>query len=507
MYIFVRSNFISMQTHPSADFEETGLDPENWEAFRALGHQMIDDITDYLKNIAQSPVWKPMPDESKAFLDTALPEEQKDAAAVYEDFKKHIFPYTKGNIHPRFWAWVQGTGVPTAVLADLLASAMNPNVAIGEHAAMYVDSQVLNWCKEIIGYEKSASGMLVSGGSVANLTALIVARNSKIPGVRKSGLYASSRQAVIYASAQVHSCVDKSAEILGLGSENLRKIQVRSDYTMDTEALEGAILADISKGNFPFCIIACLGTVNTGAMDDLSAIRSIADRYSLWMHIDGAFGALAVCSPDFAYLKSEIKLADSVAFDLHKWMYMPYEVGCVLVRNAHSHRNAFAMTPEYLLNHNKGLAAGPDSYNNYGIELSRSFKALKVWMAIRNMGVNKFKAVIHQNIMQARYLGELVNAAPQLELLTPVSLNIVCYRYVRGDMDDVMLNDLNKNICIQLQEQGIASPSSTILNGRYAIRVANTNQRSRREDFEVLVAESIRLGDVLAERVGGSIST
>ena len=495
-----------MQTIPPADFEETGLDPENWEAFRSLGHQMIDDITDYLKNISQSPVWKPMPDESKAFLDTALPEEQRDAAEVYEDFKIHIFPYTKGNIHPRFWAWVQGTGVPTAVLADLLASAMNPNVAIGEHAAMYVDSQVLNWCKEMMGYEKSSSGMLVSGGSVANLTALIVARNNKIPFVRRTGLYVSSRQPVIYASAQVHSCIDKAVEILGLGSENLRKIQVRPNYTIDTEALEGAIQADIAKGNMPFCIVACLGTVNTGAMDDLSAIRTIADKYNLWMHIDGAFGALAVCSPDFAYLKSEIKLADSAAFDLHKWMYMPYEVGCVLVRDAHIHRNAFAMAPEYLLNHTQGLAAGPESYNNYGIELSRSFKALKVWMAIRNMGINKFKAVIHQNILQARYLGELVNAASQLELLASVSLNIVCYRYVREDMDDVMLNELNKNICMQLQEQGIASPSSTLLNGRYAIRVANTNQRSRREDFEVLVTESIRLGDALVEQVGGRSS-
>lgn len=474
---------------------EIGLDPDNWDDFRKTGHQMIDDITDYLQNISNEPVWKAFPSESKSFLETDVPEDATSLNEVYEDFKKHILPFTKGNIHPRFWAWVQGTGMPTAVLADMLASAMNPNVTIGEHAAMYVDKQVISWCKEIVGYKSTSSGMLVSGGSVANLTALIVARNAMLTDVRQIGIYGLEAQPVLYASAQSHSCVDKAGEILGIGSANIRKIRVKADYTMDTAALEAAIEKDIANGLKPFCIVAGLGTVNTGAMDDLAEIRKIADKYRLWMHIDGAFGALAVLSPDFAHLKNNIQQADSIAFDLHKWMYMPYEVGCVLVRDAHAHRNAFEIAPDYLLQHERGLAAGPDSYNNFGIELSRNFKALKVWMTIREHGLNKFSEIIHQNILQARYLAHLVEASEQLELLAPVSLNIVCFRYTIPTLTTEKLNHLNKEICMQLQEQGIASPSSTILEGKYAIRVAITNHRSRKSDFDILVKESIRIGE------------
>lgn len=475
------------------------LDPEDWESVRKLSHDMIDDVIDYLQNVRNRPVWQSIPQHTKSLLSEAsLPNHSTPLTDVYKTFEEHILPYTKGNIHPRFWAWVQGTGTITGVLADMLASAMNPNVTIGEQSAVYVDTQVIDWCKEMMGFPDTSSGMLVSGASMANTTALVVARNTMIPSVREKGLESLIKKPVIYASAETHSCITKAVEVTGIGSENLRKIEVDDQYRIQTDKLIDAIESDLSSGHMPYCIVANAGTVNTGAIDDLQQIESICKKYNLWFHVDGAFGALAKLVPSYFDQLKWIEKADSVAFDLHKWMYMPYEVACVLIKDKAMHQKSFYIQPSYLLNHERGLAAGPESLNNYGIELSRGFKALKVWMSIMENGIDKYKEQIEKNILQAKYLADLINKNEELSLLAAVPLNIVCFRFEpETGMHIGTLNQINKEIVMSLQEQGIASPSSTILDGKYAIRVAITNHRSVKEDFDILVKEVLRIGHQL----------
>jgi glutamate/tyrosine decarboxylase-like PLP-dependent enzyme len=383
--------------------ENLTLDPENWDAMRQLGHQMIDDLFDYWQNIREEKIWKPIPAEVKEFLDQPIPEKGQNPDDVYREFKQNIFPYNKGNVHPRFFAWIQGTGTPLGVLADLLASGMNPNVAIGEHSAMYVDRQVVNWCKELMNFPADASGILVSGGSMANITALTVARNSfRDEKIRAKGLKAASSQLVLYCSVETHSCIQKAAEVIGLGTEAVRKIGVNDQYELDTYALKAQIELDIEAGLLPFCIVGTSGTVNTGAIDPLDELLVISKKHGMWFHIDGAYGALAKLDPKYAGRLKAIEEADSLAFDLHKWLYVPYEVGCTLIRDAKKHRESFAITPNYLIQENRGLSGGLDSINNYGFELSRGFKALKIWMERRQVLVPA--PVIAQQRFWLRYL-------------------------------------------------------------------------------------------------------
>jgi aromatic-L-amino-acid decarboxylase len=472
------------------------LDPENWSEMRKIGHQMIDDIMDHLEQIRNQPSWRIMPLEAKQFLQKPVPQKPEDIKNVYQDFKKYILPYNKGNIHPRFFAWVQGTGTPFGVLAEMLAATMNPNNAIGEHAAMYVELQVIEWCKQMMNYPPESSGILLSGASMANVTALTIARDHQLNlSVRQKGLRNVESKLVLYCSEETHSCVQKAVELIGLGTDSIRKISTDAGYRINTELLTASIEKDILDGFTPFCIVGNAGTVNTGAIDPIEEISAIAKKYNLWLHIDGAFGALAKMVPEYEEQLRYIEQADSLAFDLHKWMYMPYEIACVLVRDKQAHRNSFALTPSYLEPETRGLAGGPEPFNNYGPELSRGFKSLKVWMSLKEHGLEKYIAMIRQNIAQAFFLGQLVQQEEQLELLTPVTLNIVCYRYISEGLTNEKLNLLNKEILISLQEQGIASPSSTILKGKYAIRVAITNQRSRQSDFELLVRETLRIGN------------
>lgn len=475
--------------------EEQNLDPKNWDSMRALGHKMIDDMINYLQDIKNQPSWKAIPDEIKKKYHYDIPEEPTAVEEIYEEFVKNILPYPKGNIHPRFWAWVQGTGTPLGVLADMMASAMNSNVAIGEHSAMYIDAQVIKWCKQMMGFPENGSGMLVSGGSLANITGLIVARNYFTEyTIRNTGLKAREKQMTIYCSTETHSCVMKGVEMIGIGHDYIRKININDNYEIKIEDLKKCIVEDIANGYEPFCIVANAGTVNTGAIDDLKAIREICDDYKMWMHIDGAFGALAKLTAEYSAQLKPIEVADSVAFDLHKWMYMPYEVGCILINDRAKHRNSFNITPSYLLNHERGLAAGPDPYNNYGMELSRGFKALKVWMSIKEHGIKKYGQLIYQNILQCREFAKMIDSHNDLELLAPVSLNVVNYRFVIKGQKDELLNKLNKDILMALQERGIASPSSTILKGRYAIRVAHVNHRTTMQDFEIMITETVKIG-------------
>jgi glutamate/tyrosine decarboxylase-like PLP-dependent enzyme len=475
---------------------EQTLDPHDWQAMKQLAHRMVDDMFDYLQNIRQEPVWRQPTEQAKANLNQPLPVAAEPIENIYREFCENILPFPKGNIHPRFWSWVQGTGTPFAMMAEMLAAGTNPNVTIGDHAAMYVDSQVIDWCKQMMNYPAAASGLLVSGGSMANITALVIARNAHGEQlVRKQGL--SETRMVLYASTETHSCIQKAAEVCGLGSEAVRQVRVQADYRMDTAHLRQRIAQDKADGFTPFCVVGNAGTVNTGAIDPLDEMLAVCREENLWFHIDGAFGALAKLVPEYQPALQPLEQADSVAFDLHKWMYLPYEVGCLLVKDKDLHRNAFALQPNYLLSHERGLAAGPDSISNYGMELSRGFKALKVWMSLKEHGIGKFAQLIRQNIAQAFYLGSLIEKESLLELLTPVTMNVVCFRFNPQTLPESELNALNKEILMRLQEEGVAAPSYTLLHGKYAIRVANVNHRSRKEDFNALVENAVRLGTEL----------
>jgi glutamate/tyrosine decarboxylase-like PLP-dependent enzyme len=482
--------------------EET-LDPEDWEATRALGHRMLDDMLDYLRSVRERPVWQPLPEAVKQQLQEPPPLEPEGAERAYRDFTRLVLRHPMGNLHPRFWAWVLGSGTVTGMLAEMLAAGLNPNLGGAEHAANYVEAQVLDWCKVMLGYPREAGGILVSGASMANLVGLAVARGERAGfDLRRRGLQQQPRRLTLYASVEAHSSIQRAVELLGLGSDTLRLIPVDADYRMNPAALEDVLAADRAAGHRPICVIGTAGTTNTGAIDDLPRLAEISAREELWFHVDGAFGALAALAPELRPLLRGMERADSLAFDMHKWMYLPYGVGCVLVRDAQAQRRTFAVEPDYLTRHPRGLAAGAAWFSDYGPELSRGFRALKVWFSIKEYGVRRLGRLIRQNVDQARHLASLVDASPELERLAPVPLNVVCFRFRRPGLDGPDLDNINREILLRMQESGTAAPSSTTLNGRYALRVAVTNHRTRRADLEFLVAETLRLGWELAGSSG-----
>jgi aromatic-L-amino-acid/L-tryptophan decarboxylase len=417
-----------------------------------------------------------------------------------------VLPYPMGNIHPRFWGWILGTGTVMGAFAELLAACMNTNTGGGaNHVANHVEKQVIDWIKEMLGYPMSASGILTSGCSAANIIGLAVARNTKAGfDLRRHGLQHSTHKMLLYASQEAHSSIQKALELLGLGSESLRLLPINNDFQIDLKELKVAIAKDREDGYMPFCVVGSAGTTNTGSIDDLNALADLCLQEKLWFHVDGAFGAWTKLAPKAADRVVGIERADSLALDLHKWMYMPYEIGCVLVRYEEHHRKAFSLTPDYLAHGEGRLGLTGDDlpwFSEYGFQLSRGFRALKAWMSLKEHGSNKYSRLIQQNIDQAVYLGELVDASPELELSARVTLNIVCFRYVTPDLDAAQLDELNKRIVVELQEQGVAVLSGTIIKGKYVMRAANTNHRSRREDFDFLVSEVIRIGRKLASNV------
>jgi aromatic-L-amino-acid/L-tryptophan decarboxylase len=480
---------------------EHTLDPKDWSSLRSLAHSMVDDMFEFLRTIRDRPAWQRVPDEARQHFSAPVPLEAQGAESAYRDFKEFVLPYPLG-VHPRFWAWVHGTGSAGGMLAEMLSGAMNTSLHAGEHSAMYVEQQVLSWLKEALGYPAGASGLLVNGGSMANFVGLAIARNAKVGwDIKTEGLCGDRSQPVMYCSTETHSSVQKAVEALGLGNRNLRYVQTDSNFRISVNALRAAIADDRHAGRLPICLIGNAGTVNSGAVDDLSALAEICKLEDLWFHVDGAFGAVAAISPALRPLLLGMEQADSVAFDLHKWMYMPYDVGCVLARWPQQHRSTFGYQAAYLDSQERGLAAGPISFSQYGLELSRGFRALKVWFCLKEHGLKTYQALVEQNVAQAKYLGKLIDTDPSLELLAPVSLNVVCFRYRGWIQKETQMDAVNKEILLRLQESGVAAPSSTRIAGKFAIRAANVNHRSRHEDFNLLVREVVRLGEeVVRER-------
>lgn len=485
-------------TIPDGIQTDETLDPNDWDAMRELGHQMIDDMMHHIQTLRDQPTWQEMPQHVKDYFKQPLPEEPQSESLVYQDFVENVLPYPLGNLHPHFWGWVLGTGTPMGALAEFLSAMMNSNTGGGNHAANLVEEQVLDWVKEIYHFPAESSGLLVSGTSMANLVGLTVARNT-LAGydIRKEGIRDDHRMTV-YASSEVHSCVQKNIELLGMGSDSLRLIPTNDAYEIDIDALKLAIAEDRNAGLQPLCIVGNAGTVNTGAFDDLNALANIAQREKMWFHVDGAFGSLVAITEDYHHLTAGMKRADSIAFDFHKWMYMPFEIGGVIVRHPDDHYNAFTLTPIYLTHGNRGISTGERWFSDYGVQLSRGFRALKAWMSLKNHGIKKYGRLIQQNIEQVNYLLSLVEKDPELEVTAPSPINIACFRFIKEGVDDQRLNQINEEIIYELHERGIAAPSYAILNDIYSIRVANTNHRTRYEDFAMLVQAVKEIGNELA---------
>ena len=456
------------------------LDPQDWQPLRALGHRMLDDMFDDLAGLRDEPVWRAMPDEFRGELQSGMPRLPTPPAHVYDEFRRLIAPYATGNRHPRFMGWVHGGGSAVGMLADMLASGLNANLGGRDHAPIEIERQVIRWSAEMLGLPRDAGGVLVTGTSIANFIAVLVARAHRIgPVVRRRGLGAARLTA--YASAAAHDCIGRAMDMAGLGSDALRLVPVDGGQRMDIAALAGMLRQDRASGATPFLVAGTAGTVDTGAIDDLDAIAEICARQELWFHVDAAFAAMAALSPRFRPMLRGIDRADSVAFDFHKWAQVPYDAGCVLVRDASHQRAAFTHHAAYLRREARGLASGGIWPCDLGPDLSRGFRALKVWMTLKTYGADRIGAVVEQCCDVAQHLAARIDGEPSLERVAPVALNIVCFR-PRGASDRSVAD-----LVADLQEQGIAAPSTTTIAGRLAIRAAIVNHRTNPGDADALV--------------------
>ena len=491
--------FNSSAVEPSA--EEIDLDPANWDAFARLAHGAVDDMVDFLRSVRERPVWSPPSPEARRDLEDPLPLDPQPLDGVYSQFRRSILPFPTGNIHPRFWGWVMGTGTAEAMLADLLASAMNNHLAGYDQSGVLVEQRVLKWLNELMGFPATASGLLVSGGTTANLHGLAVARHAKAGfDLRQDGLVGAGQPRLrAYGSSETHSWAEKCCDLMGLGRSGFRRVAVDANYRVVPEALRQAVLEDREAGTRPFCIIGNAGTVNTGATDDLVALADLCRELDLWFHVDGAFGALAALSPDHQHQVRGMEQADSLAFDLHKWGYLPYEVGCVLVRDVGAHRATFRTSAAYLQAPGRGIQPDTLAMPELGLQLSRGFRALKVWMSLKTHGTRRIGQVIAQNVSQAAYLVERIAEDERLELLAPAPLNVVCFRVVEPGLSEDALDAHNKECLLRVQEEGLAIPSSTQLDERFALRVAITNHRTRRQDLDLFLDGLLRISqDILS---------
>ncbi|MFJ3303893.1 pyridoxal phosphate-dependent decarboxylase family protein [Streptomyces sp. NPDC086549] len=475
------------------------LDPSDWEEFRALGKRIVDDMADHLAGIRDRPVWQPVPDAVRTSFDAALPRTGAPMQEVYEEFRETVLPYPRGNIHPRFWGWANGSGVPVAAYADLLASVINCTLGSGENAAMMVEQQVIEWMKQAMHWPAAGSGILTSGASMGQIIALAAAREAKsgTADIRGLGAIGGGPQFTVYGSTETHHSVEKAVELLGIGRRHFRQIPVDADFRIDVDALRSAIRQDREAGLRPLCLVGNAGTVNTGAVDPLDELLHIAREEDLWFHVDGAFGAFAQLVPACRPLLAGMNEADSLVFDLHKWLYMPFDVSCVLVRRSGTLESAFSSSADYISSTAQGPSSYPVAFSDRGVEQSRRFRALKVWFALKTHGADSFADTIAGNIEQIAHVTKLADSSDRLEVVSRSDLNIVCFRYVRPGATLDQLNQVNRSILSRLQVEGLAMPSHTVLDGRFVLRVANNNHRSTRSDFDFLVEQVLSIGDEL----------
>ncbi|MGY8679948.1 aspartate aminotransferase family protein [Bradyrhizobium sp. UFLA05-153] len=468
----------------------TSLDPQDWNAFRALAHRMLGETIDSIANVRERAVWQPAPDSVRAQLKADVPRGAADLGDVYREFSDVIAPYATGNVHPGFMGWVHGGGTAVGMLAEMLAAGLNANLGGRDHMPIEVERQITAWMRELFGFPQDASGIFVTGTSMANLMAVLVARTNTLGTLaRQHGIGNDGALLTAYTSKAAHGCIAKAMDIAGLGTDALRQIDVDAEHRIDIAALRAQIAVDREVGFRPFLVVASAGTVDIGAIDDLADLARLCREEGIWFHVDGAFGALAILSPELAPRLAGIELADSIALDFHKWGQVPYDAGFLMVRDGDKHRQAFAQPAAYLRREARGLAAGSHWPCDFGPDLSRGFRALKTWFTLKTFGTDRLGAMIARTCALAKYLETRILAEPRLELLAPVNLNIVCFRYRATDADEV-----NREIVADIQESGIAVPSSTMIDGNLAIRAAVVNHRTDTMDIDALVAAVLDFG-------------
>ena len=464
------------------------------EEFRRLGHQFVDLATNFLAGLPVRPVFRPMTvAQRRAVLEHPLPENGISPDAALHRFETTILPHPMGNGHPRFFGWVNAPPAPIAVLTEMLAAAMNPSCAGGDHAAIYLERCAVRWLAELLGYPLDRGiGLLLSGGSMASLTCLAAARHRAVAAlggdVRTGGLPGDARL-VLYMSEEGHSCLRKSAELLGIGSGAIRTTPVDGDGRLDVASLREATAADRAAGRAPFCVCASAGTVNTGAIDPLDAIADVCAEEQLWFHVDGAYGAPGVLDPAVAARFAGMARADSLAVDPHKWLSIPVECGCAFVRDGWLLRETFSLVPSYLQTEEGKGFGGLPWYSEYGFQQTRGFRALKLWMTLQHLGRRGLAAHVARHNALARSLAALVDQASDFERMAPVTLSIVCFRYVpRGwARDDARLDGLNTAIMHEVQAGGEAFLTNAAVRGRFALRCCILHYATTEADLEALL--------------------
>lgn len=415
---------------------------------------------------------------------------------VYEVFKQSILPHMLHVTTPRFWGVVAGTGSPYGMLTEMLRAATNGAQEFS-FAEFYVQKQVINWIKELLGLPQEAGGVLVSGGSEANFTGLAVARNAKAESdVKAKGVQGLRRRLKLYCSEEAHHCLERSVELLGLGNQALVRIPTDDNCRIKIDTLAEVIRKDRLQKEHPFCIIGCAGTVNSGAFDDLKVLADLAQKENMWFHVDGAFGAWVRLSRTHTHLADGLERADSIAVDLHKWMNMPYGLGCTIVKDRVAHYRTFVYghEAEYLksaFDLSEDHLANP---HNLALPLSRSFSSLKAYMLLRAHGKKKYSSLIQQNLDQTEFLAELIEKDPELETTAPIISNIVCFRYMSSRLNENQLEALNRKILDDLNKTAFLMISDTTIKGKYMLRACNVNNRSQRQDLLFIVNEVKKAG-------------
>jgi aromatic-L-amino-acid/L-tryptophan decarboxylase len=445
----------------------------------------------FQKNLRSEPIFKPIPPEIFDYLKQSAPREPLGAEKTYQEFLDKILKHHGSYLQsPKTLAMVLASSTPFAALSDMWMAGLNgipgnPKMGISAN----LELQVISWFKEVLGYPKDSSGILGSGGSMANLIGLTVGRNVKAGyNVKEEGI---KEKFTFYGSTEMHSSIQRALEQMGIGSKYLVRIPVDDEYRINVSQLKSKVAEDVSKGYKPLCVVGNAGSTNTGSFDDLNALADYCDEEGLWFHVDGAFGAWAALSLKYKHLTDGMERADSLAFDLHKWMFLPFGIGCTLVRDGDAHYFTYSTHADYIAHEDRWLV-------DYGVELSRPFRALKAWMSIKENGFNKYGRIIEQNIEQTQYLAKLVKASSSLELLAPFPLNVVNFRYVKDGLDVKQLNDLNQRIVDTIRLGGDYFIYSSKIGEKVSLRVCVTNHRTTRRDLEGLVDEIHKVGKALA---------
>lgn len=473
-------------------------DPEfAWSSadLRRVGTEVAEWIAQYLTALPDKPVFNPVPAGlAAAMLAAPMPENGESAEEILRLFATEIGPHPFGNGHPRFYGWVNSPPAPIGIFAQALAAAMNPSVAGGNHAAVWIERQVLEWFKSLLGFPLGGMGLLVSGSSAAAITALAAARHraaaSRGWDVRSTGMQLPARM-LVYMTPEAHGCHQKAVELLGIGNAQIRTVPTDDALRMLPNALDAMLAEDVAVGALPVAVVASAGTVNTGAIDPLDAVADVCARHGVWLHVDGAYGAPAVITDDYRSLLAPIARADSVAVDAHKWMYVPVDAGVVLVRDVRVMRDAFSLVPAYLrIDGDAQGVQGPPWFSEYGAEQTRPFRALKIWMALRYYGRSGYRRMIEHDLALARHLAERVRASSDFELFEPTGLSIVCFRAAPAAMrgNAKALDALNARLVAALQLGGVAFLSSTVLRGESWLRACIVNPLATTADIDAMLA-------------------